>query len=296
MTRYVRIGLALCLLLAVPCLADTVYLTNGNSFENVIAQRTGQGVRIVLPYGDLTLPANRVARIVTSPSALSRFLTRFTNLAAAPGTKIDDWVRLGNWALDHGLAASAVRAALRAAASSPRAPELAALMRRLDYRYDPQLDRWISSDEYLRRRGFIREGGDWLSPAEVERRAAAAHQASQAAIATAQARDDHDTTELLKAAALLAISNSVSKKESSAPSMVLWPVASFPNFYGFSVHRQQRPVRTPARFVSPKVVRRFQLPTGSANYSFYNRPPGSLENANLSLFPPHRTVHPPGSH
>lgn len=296
MKRSVQIGLALSLLFAAPSLADTVYLTNGNSFENVIAQRTAQGVRIVLPYGDLTLPANRVARIVAAESPLAKFLTRFNAFDLASNTRTADWVQLGTWALNHDLTASAIKAALRAAALSPKDPGVVTLMRRLDYRYDPELARWVPYADYLRRRGFVREGGDWLSPQEVARRAAAARQASQAAVKTAQARDDHDTTELLKAAALLAISNGVAQRESPAPATVLWPVASLPGFYGFSLYSHERPARSPASFAPPTIVKRSQLPAGSANYSFYNRPPGSLENANLSLYPSRRPAHPPDTH
>jgi len=297
MKRSAQIGLALGLLFATPCLADTVYLTNGSSFENVIAKPTARGVRIVLPYGDLTLPANRVVRIVSSESPLAQFLARFKALSDATNAKAGDWLHLGTWALDHGLTASATKAALRAAALTPKDPAVASLMRRLDYRYDPELARWIPYADYLRRRGFVREGGDWLSPQEVERRAAAARSAAQAAAAAEQAREDRETSELLKAAAILAISNSAASRTQQAPSAAMvWPVASFPAFYGYSLHQRGRITSRPARRATPRLVRGPQVPTASVNYSIYHRPPGSLENANLYLFPPSAPTSPPDRH
>ncbi len=297
MKRSVQIGLALSLLFAAPSLADTVYLTNGNSFENVIAQRTAQGVRIVLPYGDLTLPANRVARIVAANSSLAEFLARFNALDVASNTKTAEWVQLGTWALEHDLTASAVKAALRAAAQAPKDPGVVTLMRRLDYRYDSELARWIPYADYLRRRGFVREGGNWLSPEEIARRAAAARSAAQAQAEAERARDDRETSDLLKAAALLAISNSTASREANVPyGGAVWPVASFPAFYGYSLQARRRPAFHPARVAIPRVVRGSQVPTGNANYSFYHRPPGSLGNANLYLFPSPTSNRPPDRH
>lgn len=297
MKRSAQIGLALGLLFAAPCLADTVYLTNGSSFENVIAQRTARGVRIILPYGDLTLPASRVARIVSSESPLAQFLARFKALGDAANAKAADWLRLGTWALEHGLTASATKSALRAAALAPKDPAVSSLMRRLDYRYDPELARWVPYADYLRRRGFVREGGDWLSPQEVERRAAAARSAAQAAAAAEQARDDRETSELLKAAAILAISNSeASRTQQASSTAMVWPVASFPAFYGYSLHQRRHITAHPARIATPRLVRGPQVPTGSANYGIYHRPPGSLENANLYIYPPSAPSTPPGRH
>ena len=50
------------LLVAVPALADDVYLVNGRKFEGVIAETAGSQVRIRMQGGVLSLPKDQVLR------------------------------------------------------------------------------------------------------------------------------------------------------------------------------------------------------------------------------------------
>src|SRR6187431_605221 len=73
-------------LLALPCVAqaDTVRLTNGRVYEDVIAERTAAGVRVQLGFGEITIPAAQVTGIEKSPSAVEEYLRKKAALQAKP--------------------------------------------------------------------------------------------------------------------------------------------------------------------------------------------------------------------
>src|SRR5262245_48978521 len=53
----------LALALALPAAADTVRLKNGRAYEDVIAERTPEGVRIQLAFGHIVIPDSQVASV-----------------------------------------------------------------------------------------------------------------------------------------------------------------------------------------------------------------------------------------
>lgn len=156
------------LVLTMPALADDVILTNGNSFEGVVAKVEGSEVRIRLPHGEISLPMSRVARIDRQSSPLEDFLGRKERLLDDETAVADDWLRLAQWAEGQGLRHAAKESAVVAARLQPRLDGLEGLMERLGYVYDPELNRWLSRDEHLRRSGWVFAGGRWISPEEQE--------------------------------------------------------------------------------------------------------------------------------
>ena len=145
--------------------ADDVVLTNGETFEGVIAEHEGDHVRIRLEFGELRLPASSVARIEDSRSALSDYLARRRALVARSGSAAE-WLELARWARSRGLDHSHREALLEAAALDPHLDGLEPAMRLLGYVFDEELDLWIPYEEKMRRAGLVRAGTGWVRPAE----------------------------------------------------------------------------------------------------------------------------------
>jgi hypothetical protein len=147
--------------LAAPATADTVYLVNGNRFEEVIAEHEGGDVRIRLPYGEIVLPGKVVERVERSPSVWEEFREREARLRRASATA-GDWLDLAIWAEGVDYARGSSRALLRAAEMNPQLEGLAPLMRGLGYMHDTETGEWLSEAELMERRGYRRWGDVWL--------------------------------------------------------------------------------------------------------------------------------------
>jgi len=171
-----------------PAAADDVYLTNGRVFQDVVAERQADRVAIRLPHGVIRMPAAKVARIERAATPLAEYLRRREELDARPGRgSATDWVELALWARDHQLASAYRQAATIAANLEPHARGLAPLMRDLGLHYDETADRWMSEDELMGRRGYVRFDGAWVRP---EVRAAAQASAAEAEARRLEARAD----------------------------------------------------------------------------------------------------------
>lgn len=162
--------LALCTLLfvAAPATSDTVYLTNGNTFEGVVATDLGDSVRIVIETGAITLPASQVRRIERGTSPLAEYRQRRDDLDATDPNAAPDWLALARWARGQGLTASARAAALAAALLDPDLEGVAPLLREQGYVQDPDTGTWIEYAAYQRSRGLARDV--WVPPVEQEAR------------------------------------------------------------------------------------------------------------------------------
>jgi hypothetical protein len=194
------LALLLGMLAGSPLLADDVYLKNGRSFTDVVADVGASQVRIQLPGGTISLPRGAVDRVEKSSSSFTEYLARKEELqrqdAAAHGERhAAAWLDLARWARSNSLSQGAREAGLEAAVIDPRQPGLAAVLRPFGYVYEERLDRWISYDDSMRLHGFVQEGGQWVSREEhaehlqdqqQQQAALAAQQAQQAA---ADARD-----------------------------------------------------------------------------------------------------------
>lgn len=161
-----------------PAAADDVYLTNGRVFEDVVARVEGDRVAIRMHHGLIRMPAEKVAQIVKEDSPLQTYLRRKAELEAQPGGgAAEDWIALARWVGDRGLATAFREAATTAARLDPTADGLEPLMRQIGLLYDEAVDRWVTEDELMRRRGFVAYDGVWVTPeqrAEAERRRAVA--------------------------------------------------------------------------------------------------------------------------
>ncbi|MGD2116700.1 MAG: hypothetical protein PVG07_16725 [Acidobacteriota bacterium] len=164
-----------------PLRADEVHLTNGETFEGVIAEVQGDRVAIRLPNGVIRLPSSRVARVERSASPFEEYLVRAEDLAGStdPGA----WLDLALWARARELGAGMRQAALEAARLDPDLEGLEPVMKELGFARDDELGGWIPFDELMTRRGYVEVDGRWVSAevvAEAARRARAEHERAMA--------------------------------------------------------------------------------------------------------------------
>jgi hypothetical protein len=169
-TRFLATLLLAGSLLPALAFADDVYLTNGRKFEGVIAETTDSQVRIRMQGGVLSLPKSQVLRVDEKDSDLSGYLRRKETLRRSADTRARDWLDLARWARTQGLEQGAREAALAAAELDPKLEDLAPILRSFRYTYDEQLERWVSYEDSMRRRGFLFVGGVWVSREELAAR------------------------------------------------------------------------------------------------------------------------------
>lgn len=147
--------------LATAAAADTVHLVNGNRFDDVVAERQGDDLRIVLPYGEIVLAGNLVERVERAPSVWREYGERARRLETASAAA-SAWLELARWADGSGYEPGFRRALVRAAEIEPGLEELAPLMRRLGYLREPESGTWLNEKQYMERRGYLRWGDRWL--------------------------------------------------------------------------------------------------------------------------------------
>jgi hypothetical protein len=157
--------LLLAFLLRAPGFADTVYLTNGRSFEGVIAEVTDSAVKIQMPGGSLSLPRSHVLRVDKSESNFAEYLKRKAELQRS-GAGADEWLKLARWSRSQGLEQGTREAALAAADLDPHAAGVAPLLRSYGYVLDAQLERWIPYADSMRRKGLVPWNGQWITGEE----------------------------------------------------------------------------------------------------------------------------------
>ena len=157
-------------LVAVPALADDVYLVNGRKFEGVIAETSGSQVRIRMQGGVLSLPKEQVLRVDQGDSNLAEYLRRRDLLKKNPSTHAGDWLELSRWARARELDQAGRESAQAAAALDPKLEGLGSVLRGYGYVLDPQLDRWIPYADSMRRRGLVQVNGQWISREEYQAR------------------------------------------------------------------------------------------------------------------------------
>ncbi len=267
-----KVGLALLAtgLMAGALAADDVLLTNGETFEGVIAERQGEHVRIRLEFGELRLPAASVARIERSESALGEYLERRQRLLDEGGTA-QAWLELGRWARARSLSHGYREALLEAAALDPHLDQLAPGMRDLEYVLDAELDRWISYAEHLRREG----------PRPEPRAAEPPRDPEADTVTEALSR----TVELLALAQLERETRETRQTTRAAPTVPYgYPVAYFPGWWvpppapGPGAELPDATAAPPPE-PPPDLFRRQPgslLPVGGANSGTRFRQPGSL--------------------
>ncbi len=255
-------------LVAVPALADDVYLVNGRKFEGVVAETAGAQVRIHMQGGTLSLPKDQVLRVDAGDSNLAEYLRRKDLLKKSPSTRAADWLELSRWARAKDLDQAGREAALAAAALDPKLEGLAPVLRGYGYVLDPQLDRWIPYADSMRRRGLIQVNGQWISREEYQARLQA--QEEQAARYYAARQEAARAAREDRLATLAELSMARQLAQPAQPSD-LYSIYGYP-FYGYG------PV-----LVSPGFGDGHHRPHGEAGSTGFTHIPGSLIPG--SLFP-----------
>ena len=221
--RLTSLIVPLALFVAAPLLADNVYLKNGRVFEDVVAEVGPESVKIHLAFGQMGVSLDSVDRIERAESSLVAYQERRDALRVDPTAEAADWVELAQWALRRDNRYGAREAALVAAEKNPRAEGLEELMRRMDYVFEPEIDRWIPFEDSMRLRGFARVDGQWLSPEQLLAR-------SQAAAEAARARESDRESRLTRAVLAMAAAQLAREPEPRQPEVVYaWPVSVYPN-------------------------------------------------------------------
>lgn len=234
---------ALCV--ARPAAADSVYLVNGEVFEGVIAHVRGEAVEIRLPYGEIRLPRSRVARVERSGSTFEAYLSRRDALGR--GASARQWLDLALWARAEGFEDGVREAALRAAALDPQLEGLPPLMRSLGFVLDQATGHWISEDEHMRRRGYVRVAGEWVSPEALEARARAAEAERQRRLEERKAAREDTLTQAITLLAASEVARAQAERQapvypvSPFGSSVVYPVAVFPGVVPQPMHPRHRP-------------------------------------------------------
>jgi hypothetical protein len=236
-TRFIAALLLTGSLLPALAFADDVYLTNGRKFEGVIAETTDSQVRIRLQGGVISLPKSQVLRVETGSSALSDYLRRKEALRRGADTRAQDWLELARWARTQGLEQGAREAALAAAELDPKLEGLTPILRSFRYTFDEQLDRWVSYEDSMRRRGFMFVGGVWVSREELAERDRQREQEitrRRAEYESARAERSARQTELILATQTALLQETVNDRRRN-PSFYTppygWPVVVLPGYF-----------------------------------------------------------------
>ncbi len=143
-----------------------------------------------------------------------------------PAAGASDWLELARWAKVQQLGQATREAALAAATLDPGLEGLAPILRGYGYVLDEQLDRWISYEESMRRRGFVLSNGQWITREEYAAKVRAREEeyARHRAVAEERAR----AARLDRLAALTELSLT---RELARPAAPPYPIYGNP-FYG----------------------------------------------------------------
>ena len=267
--------LLLLLLLAIPVLADDVYLVNGGKFEGVIAETTGSQVRIQMQGGTVSLPKTQVLRVEVGDTVLTEYLHRKETLKKNLSAKAADWLELARWARVKGLEQAGREAALIAAALDPGLEGLGSVLRVYGYVLDEQLGRWVTYSESMVRRGFVQSGGQWITREEYAARARVREEEEARYRAARDERARAAREDRLAALTELSVARDLARQAEQPvhPNYPYNPYYPYPPFYGYGV-------LVPGIFFSPNPVR----PPRMAADTNFTHVPGSLIGGNL--FPP----------
>jgi hypothetical protein len=144
--------------------ADEVLLENGGKLVGR-ATRAGDDVIVKTPTGEFRVPATQVKSITPGRTVWDEYDEK---LKAADEKDAKAQLELGDWCKGKGLTTEGRRHWKKAIEIDP---DQAGARARLGYiRYE---DRWLTSDEYYRVRGFVKVGGEWVPEDEARRRDAA---------------------------------------------------------------------------------------------------------------------------
>ncbi len=142
--------------------ADEIFLRGGGHVTGRIVEQNTRTVTIEAAPGLVTLPMSRVEKIVESRSPLEAWRERADSLAASD---VAGWAALARWAQQNQLLTQAREAWQRVLAVSPHDADANLALSRVSVE-----GRWMSEQEAYRAQGYVQFEGEWISPAEHERR------------------------------------------------------------------------------------------------------------------------------
>ncbi len=174
--------------MAAPLAADTVYLTQGRTMEDVTAELTETQIRIRMSGGEMRLALSEVVRIDKSETPYGRYLNQLARLRDDPATPPSAWLGLARWAQVNELEGEAREAAMIVARLAPRLEGLAPLMRGLGFAFDEETQSWLSHERLMRRRGLVQHRGEWTTPGERAERIRAENDSRRAAMMAEETR------------------------------------------------------------------------------------------------------------
>jgi hypothetical protein len=203
--------------------ADEVYLKGGGRVSGRVVQRTATSVEVDVGAGKITVPANKVERIVEARCALDEYYERAGALESKDRA---GWTALGRWASDQGLSTQSREAYRRVLAIDPADAEANQAVGNIMVN-----GQWMTEDAGNRARGYVFFDGEWMTPAEqhaIERERALADADRARAEAEARARQAEARAEEAEARAKAAeeapqATEGIPLWWGWGPGPVLWP-------------------------------------------------------------------------
>ncbi|MDY7092980.1 MAG: hypothetical protein SX243_08415 [Acidobacteriota bacterium] len=141
--------------------ADVIQLKNGRTLEGKVRDAENGQIEIVLPYGSLAFPRDLVASIEWGDTIEDEVLERLSQLAPDDADGLYD---LALYCQNQSAYTLAGRLLEEVLLIDPDHPEA-----RHDLGYVLDDDRWVTEEEYRRRRGQVAFRGGWVQAAERDR-------------------------------------------------------------------------------------------------------------------------------
>jgi hypothetical protein len=155
MRNLLLVGLALLPGLAA---ADEVYVRGGGTLTGEVVHQGPDSILVDIGTGQIGLPLSSVERIVPGATPTTQYRERASRLAP---DDTEGWLELGEWAREQGLHDQARQAFESVLAADPGH---AAAHRALGH--VPADDRWMTREDSLRARGYVRFEGEWITADE----------------------------------------------------------------------------------------------------------------------------------
>jgi hypothetical protein len=177
--------LFLSLALATAALADEVVLRNGSAISGIVREE-GDRVIVEMDYGTMTFKKVDVRSISRGEDVISQFQAK-----AKAATDVKGMMELAAWARDRGLTGRAHDLYRKVIVLDPDQAEA-----RKALGYEKVNDLWLTGDDLMTARGFVKLGGRWMAKDTADR---ILEQEAQARIETdrlAQARREADQRHL----------------------------------------------------------------------------------------------------
>jgi hypothetical protein len=150
--------LALSLALASTVFADEIVLRNGSAFTGVVREE-GDRVIIEMDFGTMTFKKVDVRSISKGSDPYSEFETRAKGV-----TDVKGMLELAVWAREKGLGAKAMELYRRILTLDPDQPDA-----RKALGYEKAAGQWLTGDDLMVARGFVKVNGRWLMKDTAER-------------------------------------------------------------------------------------------------------------------------------